>query len=89
MKALTICPRQKLMHVLGVISMETLYQTIQKPGTRMVHFNFRRNHCLPEMGFRKGLYPDISIILKLVTKDNLPMSNNTVNFVMFYVHFKE
>ena len=41
MKALTICPRQKLMNVLAMISMETFYHTSQKPGTRIVNFDFR------------------------------------------------
>ena len=63
MKALTFCSRHKLMHVLAVISMETLYHTTQKPGTRMVNFNFRRNYGLPKMGFRKGLYGCISVII--------------------------
>ena len=54
MTALTICPWQKLMQVLAVISIQTFHHTSQEQGTRMVNFNFRRNHSLLEMGFRKG-----------------------------------
>ena len=36
MNVLTFCPRQKLMHVLAVISLETLYHTSRKTGTILI-----------------------------------------------------
>ena len=55
MKALNICPQQKLMHVLAVISMETIYRELYAGNQNGKFLSLEGTTAFQKWVFEKGL----------------------------------